>query len=314
MSAADLQAAAFTDENAARETMEAILWPFGAQCPHCKSQEKIGKVEGVSARPGLYYCGSCKKQFTVTVGTIFERSKVPLSKWLLAIHLLASSKKGVSSHQLHRLLGVTYQTAWFMTHRIREAMASGALPPLGGEGAIVEIDETYIGAKAGVEKRRGTAHKNAVLSLVERGGSARSFHVESTKKEDILPIIRANIDRQSQVMTDEAVQYAQLHKDFAKHYAVDHTREEWSYTDRVSGTMVGTQSVEGFYSIFKRGMRGVYQHCGEKHLHRYVTEFDFRYSNRAKLGIDDTERTVRIVRGAKGKRLMYRRPESVSLA
>jgi transposase-like protein len=194
------------------------------------------------------------------------------------------------------------------------AMGSGSVSPLGGEGKIVEIDETYIGRKEGVEKRRGTAHKNAILSLVERGGSARSFHVDSTRKEDIMPIIKANIARDIHVMTDEANQYGGLNKHFANHGTVDHSREEWSYTDRVTGTLVGTQSVEGFYSIFKRGMKGVYQHCGEKHLHRYVAEFDFRYSNRTKRGVSDVERAAKIVEGAKGKRLMYRRPDEVILA
>lgn len=179
MSAANLQAPAFTDDNIAREAMEAVMWPDGPVCPHCGSLSKIGKVEGKSARAGLYYCGECKAQFTVTVGTIFERSKVPLSKWWLAVHLLASSKKGFSSHQLHRTLGVSYQTAWFMTHRIREAMRSGGLAPMGGEGKTVEIDETFIGRKTGTEVRRGVAHKNVVLSLVERGGSVRSFHVDT---------------------------------------------------------------------------------------------------------------------------------------
>jgi transposase-like protein len=201
-----------------------------------------------------------------------------------------------------------------MTHRIREAMASGALPPMGGEGSIVEIDETFVGRKEGTEVRRGTAHKNVVLTLVERGGSARSFHVDSTRKEDVLPIVRANIARETHVMTDEANQYRELGDDFAKHDAVDHHREEWAYRDRVTGTLIGTNTIEGFYSIFKRGMRGVYQHCEEKHLHRYVAEFDFRYSNRAKLGINDAQRAAKIVLGAKGKRLVYRRPDEVAFA
>jgi transposase-like protein len=178
---ADLQAPAFTDDNVAREAMEAVMWPHGPCCPRCGSLDRIGKVSGKSARPGLYYCGECKRQFTVTVGTIFERSKVRLSKWWLAVHLMASSKKGMSAHQLHRMLGVTYQTAWFMEHRIREAMRSGdLLPPLGGEGKTVEIDQTFIGQKKDVPKRRGYAHKHAVLTLVERGGDARSFHVDGT--------------------------------------------------------------------------------------------------------------------------------------
>ena len=193
MSASDIQAPACTDDESAREAIEALLWPNGPVCPHCGCVGKIGKIEGESARPGLYYCGDCKKQFTVTVGTIFERSKVPLSKWWMAIHLMASSKKGVSAHQLHRMLGVAYQTAWFMGHRIREAMRSGQFGPLGGDGTAVEADETFFGRKEGSTVSRGYAHKNAVLTLVERGGEARSFHVEAVKGDDLAPIVRANI-------------------------------------------------------------------------------------------------------------------------
>jgi transposase-like protein len=302
MAAADLQAPAFTDDNVAREAMEAVLWPHGPLCPHCGSLDKIGKVEGKSARTGLYYCGACKSQFTVTVGTIFERSKVPLSKWWLAIHLMASSKKGMSAHQMHRMLGVSYQTAWFMEHRIREAMKSGDLPPMGGEGSTVEIDETFIGKKEGKPVRRGYAHKHAVMTLVQRGGSARSFHVDGTTASDLLPIIRANVKPDTRIMTDEAGQYAHLDKYFTEHAFVRHTRGEYGRGD------THTNTVEGFYSVFKRGMKGIYQHCSEKHLHRYVTEFDFRYSNRVRLGVDDAERAARVARGAMGKRLMYRRP------
>jgi transposase-like protein len=314
MSAADIQAKAFTDNDVAREAIEALLWPNGPVCPHCGCTGKIGKVEGKSARPGLYYCGDCKKQFTITVGTIFERSKVPLSKWWFAIHLLASSKKGMSAHQIHRMLGVAYQTAWFMEHRIREAMRDGALAPMGGSGGVVEIDETYIGRKDGYEVKRGFGHKNAVFTLVERGGSARSFHVEDATKDTILPIIRDNIDRESHVMTDEANRYSNVGREFAKHDAVDHSRGEYGYTDRKTGVKVNTNTIEGYYSIFKRGMKGVYQHCGEKHLHRYLSEFDFRYSDRAKLGVNDAARAAKIVEGAKGKRLQYRRPKESAIA
>ena len=315
MSAADIQAPALTDDDTAREAMERILWPNGPVCPHCGNveQAKIGKVEGKSARAGLYYCGACKSQFTVTVGTIFERSKVPLSKWWMAVHLLASSKKGFSSHQLKRVLGVSYQTAWFMTHRIREAMGTRDTSPMGGEGGIVEIDETFIGKREGVEMRRGYAHKNVVLTLVERGGSVRSFHVDSTKKIDVMPIIKANIAKDTHVMTDEANQYSQLGDDFADHSAVDHHRGEYGYKDRKTGALVTTNTAESYFSVFKRGMTGVYQHCSEKHLSRYLAEFDFRHSNRAKLGVSDAERAAKIVAGAKGKRLMYRRPDEHSL-
>ena len=314
MSAAVIQAAAFTDEIAAREAMEALLWPEGPVCPHCGSLEKLGKVEGKSARPGLYYCGECKKQFTVTVGTIFERSKVPLSKWWMAIHFMAASKKGMSAHQLGRMIGVAYPTAWFMEHRIREAMRSDDPSPMSGEGQTVEVDETFIGRKEGVEIRRGGAHKNAVLTLVERGGSARSFHVDGVTAKEIGPIVRANLTRESTLMTDEASQYTKLGREFAAHETVEHGREEYGYTDRVTGFKANTNTVEGFYSIFKRGMKGVYQHCGEKHLHRYLAEFDFRYSNRTKRGVDDSMRAAKIVEGAKGKRLMYRRPDEGTLA
>src|SRR5271168_1682566 len=269
---ADLQAPAFTDDNAAREAMEAIMWPDGPVCPHCGSLSKIGKVEGVTARAGLYYCGECKSQFTVTVGTIFERSKVPLSKWWAAVHLLASSKKGISSHQLHRMLGVHYQAAWFMTHRIREAMAGGSFKtPMGGAGKIVEVDETFIGKKVGVEKRRGAAHKNVVLSLVERGRSARSFHVDSTKKEDIIPIVKANINKETHVMTDESNTYSGLDKHFKAHGVVDHSRKEYTYTDRLNGINIGINGAEGFYSVFKRGIkphrpwRGGRRACSQNH-------------------------------------------------
>jgi transposase-like protein len=225
---ADLQSPAFTDDNAAREAMEAVMWPHGPCCPRCDSLDRIGKVNGASARPGLYYCGECKRQFTVTVGTIFERSKVSLSKWWLAVHLMASSKKGMSAHQMHRMLGVTYQTAWFMEHRIRQAMRSDeSLPPIGGAGKTVEIDETFIGKKVGVPKRRGYAHKHAVLTLVERGGEARSFHVYGTSAADVLPILKTNIAAESRVVTDEAGQYAHLNRDFARHEFVTHSSGEY---------------------------------------------------------------------------------------
>lgn len=245
-------------------------------------------------------CGPCKRQFTVTVGTVFESSHVKLNVWLQAVYLMCSSKKGVSSHQLMRTLDVQYKTAWFMTHRIREASASGKLPQLGGKGVVVEVDETFIGQKTDVPKRRGYAHKHAVLTLVERGGSARSFHVDGTSAADLLPVIRANVAPDTYVMTDEAGQYAGLGKHFTGHDFVRHGAGEYVRKD------VHTNTVEGFYSVFKRGMKGVYQHCSEKHLHRYVTEFDFRYNNRVKLGVDDAERTVAALRGIVGKRLAYK--------
>jgi transposase-like protein len=215
---ADLHDARFTDDAAAREALETVIWPHGRVCPHCGNvdQAKIAKLETESVRPGLYYCNECKGQFTATVGTVFERSKIPLTKWWLAMHLIGSSKKGISSYQLHRMLGISYKSTWFMMHRIREAMRTGGIAPMGGGGDIVEIDETYIGRKERVAKKRaGGSHKNAVLTLVERGGSARSFHVNSVAKEEIIPIIKANIDKESSVMTDEANRYTKLGKEFA---------------------------------------------------------------------------------------------------
>jgi len=232
---------------------------------------------------------------------VFESSHVKLHMWLQAVYLMCSSKKGISSHQLMRVLDVQYKTAWFMTHRIREAMASGSLPPMGGEGAVVEVDETFIGQKyEKPEGARGYAHKHAVLTLVERGGTSRSFHVDGTKASDLLPIIKANVDPKTHIMTDEAGQYASLKKHFAGHDFVQHGKGEYVRGD------VHSNTVEGFYSVFKRGMKGVYQHCSEKHLHRYVAEFDFRYSNRVKLGVDDAQRTATALRGIVCKRLTYK--------
>jgi hypothetical protein len=259
-------------------------------------------MQGKSTRIGVRQCNECRKPFTVKVGTIFESSHVPLRFWLQAIHLLCSSKKGISSNQLHRILGVTLKTAWFMSHRIREAMRPTAFEPMGGAGKTVEADETFIGKLADVPKQRhgGWVDKNVVLTLVERGGSARSFHVDSTSISDIMPVVRANVLRETAMMSDEASQYRRLGESFASHGAVNHSAKEY-----VRGTD-HTNTVEGYYSIFKRGMKGVYQHCSEKHLHRYLSEFDFRYSNRVRLGINDVERADRALKGAAGKRLTYR--------
>jgi transposase-like protein len=307
---ANLQNPIFTDETKAREWLEARVWPNGVVCRHCGNADtsRIGHLKGKAHRPGLYQCNECREQFTVTVGTVFERSKIPLTKWLAALFLLVSSKKGMSAHQIHRLLGVSYKSTWFMCHRLREAMRTGGFVPMGGSGSIVEVDETFIGRKEGVEKAKAAyGHKNAVLSLVERGGSVRSFHVDSVRKQDVLPIIEANIERETRVMTDEAVQYQRLGDTFAQHDAVDHHRGEYGYTERKTGVKINTNTIEGFYSIFKRGMKGVYQHCGEKHLHRYVAEFDFRYNNRSAVGIEDMERADKLALGIVGKRLTYRR-------
>ncbi len=319
-----LHEAYFHDEAAAFAKLESIVWPEGPVCPHCGNVGKFYALEGVRSKPsaknpegvvrhGLKKCAACRGQFTVRKGTVFEDSHVPLTHWFQAVYLMCSSKKGVSANQLHRTLGCTLQTGWFIGHRIREAMKSSALTPMGGAGGIVEIDETYIGKKQGTEVRRGAAHKHAVLTLVQRGGSARSFHLDGVKKKDVMPIIEANLDNASHVMTDESYLYGDLAKDVAAHNVVDHGREEYAYTDRKTGERVHTNTVEGYYSIFKRGMIGIYQHCSEKHLHRYLAEYDFRYSNRVKLGVDDVMRTMIAMEGIKGKRLTYRESPSMNL-
>jgi transposase-like protein len=302
----------FNDEAAAWKHFEAIRWPDGPICPHCGVINSADPIIGKTARYGLYRCRECVKQFTATVGTVYERSHIPMHKWLIATHLMCASKKGISAHQLFRSLGFgSYRTAWFMTHRIREAMTDRDPGPLGGDGKTVEVDETYIGRVEGVPKPRGgSSHKNVVLTLVERGGSARSFHVDSVSIADLKPIIDANIARETAMMTDQGASYPEILAGFASHETVNHAREE--YVRREGDKLVSTNVVEGYYSIFKRGMKGIYQHCSEKHLHRYLAEFDFRYSNRMALGIHDAERASRALKGAEGKRLSYRQPRKVA--
>jgi transposase-like protein len=306
----------FHNEEAAFARLEALLWPNGPVCPSCGNSERIYVLEGVRSKPskknpegivrhGLKKCAKCKKQFTVRVGTVFESSHIPLHKWFQAAHLLCSSKKGISSHQLHRVLEITYEAAWFMAHRLREAMRSGNLAPIGGAGGIVEADETFIGQKKGAKpkgekKGRGYAHKHAVLALVERGGEVRTVHVDDIKAKTVVPILKANIAREARVMTDEAGQYLYLKNDFAEHGVVRHGQGEYVRGD------IHTNTLEGYFSIFKRGMKGIYQHCSEKHLHRYLAEFEFRYNNRVKMGIGDEARTNRALYGIVGKRLTYR--------
>ena len=300
-----LNAPFFQDEAAAFVKLESLIWPNGAVCPHCGSTDRMKIMGGAATRPGLYKCYACRKQSRATVGTVFEGSHVNLNVWLQAAYLMCSSKKGISSNQLSRTLGVTVKTAWFMSHRLRAAMTSdGKLDPMGGKGRVVEIDETFIGQKEGTVKRRGYAHKHAVVTLVERGKGSRSFHVDGTSAAHLLPLLKAQIAPETTVMTDEAGQYAHLNKHFAEHSFVRHGASEY-----VRGE-VHTNTVEGFYSVFKRGMKGVYQHCREKHLHRYVAEFDFRYNNRVKLGVDDTQRTNAALQGIVGKRLTYKGPNA----
>ena len=292
----------FQNEEAAYAKLESIIWPNGPACPHCGGVGRIGTMKGAATRPGLKKCYQCRKQFRATVGTVFESSHIKLHMWLQAAYLMCSSKKGISSNQMARTLGVTVKTGWFVTHRLREAMRADTLPIMGGPGSIVEIDETFIGKKEGAEVRRGYAHKNAVLTLVERGEDSRSFHVSGTAAADLLPIVKANVASGTHVMTDEAGQYAHLSQFFTEHDFTSHGKGEY-----VRG-VVHTNTVEGFYSVFKRGMKGIYQHCSEKHLRRYVTEFDFRYNNRVRLGVDDAQRTDSALAGIVGKRLTYRSP------
>jgi len=301
MSSSILNAPHFQDEQAAYAFVEGKLWPNGPVCFHCKSGERVGKMAGKTTRVGLYKCYACRKPFTVKLGTIFEASHVEMKLWLQAIHLICSSKKGISSNQLHRTLGVTLKTAWFMSHRIREAMRSGSFAPMGGAGSVVEADETFIGTKAGMKKARGGYHhKRAVLALVERGGSARTFHVDRAIAREVAPIVRQNIDRETTLMTDESPIYIKMGRSFEAHNVVIHSLNEYVRGD------AHTNTVEGYFSIFKRGFKGIYQHCGEKHLHRYLAEYDFRYNNRVRLGVDDVERASRALAGAVGKRLTYR--------
>lgn len=302
MAASVLSAPHFQDEDAAFAYVEGRLWPNGQVCHHCGNcnGERIRKLAGKTTRRGLYKCYECGKPFTVRMGTIFESSHLPLHLWLQIIHLMCASKKGISTRQIQRMLVCSMKTAWFLTHRIREAMRPGDLAPMGGIGGIVEADETFIGRKEGSIKRRGHGHKNAVLSLIDReSGQVRSFHVESVSAAELVPIIKANVSKETAMMTDEWSGYFSLGNHFASHESVSHKADEY-----VRGE-VHTNTVEGYYSIFKRGMKGIYQHCSENHLHRYIAELEFRYSNRIRLGINDVARADLALRGVIGKRLAY---------
>jgi transposase-like protein len=306
----------FHNEEAAYAWVESHVWPDGPICPHCGGFERISKMQGKSTRIGTYKCYQCRKPFTCKVGTVFEASHVPLRIWLQAMFLLCSSKKGISSNQLHRTLGVTLKTAWFMSHRIREAMRDGKFAPMGGAGGIVEADETYLWAtkEPKISKQRkgrpvtkggrsGPANKRAIISLVERGGTVRSFHVENADKLTVTKIVNENLARETRLHTDESRLYWDAEQHVVAHETVHHSSGE--YVRYEEDGPVHTNSVEGFFSIFKRGMKGVYQQCAEKHMHRYLAEFDFRYNNRVKLGVGDIARTEAAIRGIVGKRLTY---------
>jgi transposase-like protein len=304
----------FHDEEAARAWFEKARWPDGIHCPSCGSLEPYA-----TKKPGVYRCKAkeCRRDFTVMTGTIMERSHAKLTQWAMGFWLAASSKKGFSAHQLHRALGCQYNTAWFMHHRIMEAMRQGGLdlPPMGGAGQIVEADETYFGQveskkmrtattsgrkfTRGSKKGRGVANKRVVVTLVERGGNVRSFHVPRADKATVSKIVSDNIHHESRLHTDESNLYLEVGQKFSSHETVKHSANEYARGD------VTTNSAEGYFSIFKRGMRGFYQHCSEKHLHRYLAEFDFRYNHREALGFDDETRTIAAVKSGVGKRLTY---------
>ncbi|MBX9643227.1 MAG: IS1595 family transposase [Novosphingobium sp.] len=296
----------FKTEEGAFAYVEAHLWPNGPVCPHCGNcdQARIRKMEGKTTRMGLRKCNECRKPFTVRMGTIFESSHLALHLWLQVIHLMCASKKGISTRQIQRMLSCSMKTAWFLTHRIREAMRAGELAvPFGSGGGAVEVDETYIGHKKNATGLRRTAHMWGVLSLVDRNTRAIcSFVFEDFRKDQLHPIIRANISREARLMTDEAPMYKKLGREFAEHGTTMHGLDR--YVDRDDPT-IHSNTVEGAFSIFKRGMRGIYQHCQSQHLHRYLAEFDFRYSNRAALEISDTMRAAIALQGVKGKRLTY---------
>ena len=294
----------FTDETKAREWLESQLWPEGPVCPHCGT---IDNATAIHTRPDWYQCNDpeCRSQFTVMVGTLFERSHIPLNKWLMAAFLLCASKKGISTHQMHRMIGVSYKSTWFMMHRLREAMREGHFSgPLGGQNKVVEADETFVGGKA--KNRKGKVPpKEPVLSLVERGGKVRSHHVGDVSAKTLRRTIVTQVDRASYLMTDEAPAYKKIGKEFAGHGAVNHSAEEY-----VRAYFWHTNTAEGYFSVLKRGITGTYHHVSSVHLHRYLAEFDFRYNERAALEVTDAERATKALKGIVGKRLTYRRTNS----
>jgi transposase-like protein len=319
---ADLQNPIFYDEEKARLWLEAQRWPDGPVCPFCKKRDAVKAMPDTLSKPskthpegvlqtGWYHCNRDRKRFTVRVGTLYERSHIPLHKWLHATHLLCASKKGMSALQLHRMLGVARKTAWFMAHRIREGMRETNPGPMGGEGKIVEADETYLGkrgsfrdvfksGKGWVKRGIGNANQYKIISLVERGGRARSVHVSYLTTSTAKAVLRRNVLRKSDLVTDESNIYKTVGREFTSHETVNHSVAEYARG------LVHTNPIEGFFSIFKRGMRGVYQHCSEAHLFRYLAKFDFRYSNREALGCDDRARHLQAIMGIEGKRLTYR--------
>jgi len=295
-----LNAPQFLNEANAFEYVESKLWPEGPVCPYCKVATKVGRLAGKTARPGLRKCYTCRKQFTVRVGTIFESSHLPLHLWLQIIHLMCASKKGISTRQIQRMLVCSMKTAWFLGHRIRAAMDDGSIGQLGGSGMTLEADETFVGAEAGKKLGRPPVEKRVVFSLLERDGRVRSTHVPNVRANTLREAIAANADRQSRLMTDERAAYKFIGWNFADHQVVNHKRKEYVRDD------AHTNSVEGFFSVLKRGLYGTYQHVSDEHLQRYLNEFDFRHSNREALGVNDVSRAEIALQGMKGKRLTYR--------
>jgi transposase-like protein len=293
------------DEEAAYAFVESKIWPQGPVCPHCGGTERNKRMEGKATRVGLYKCYDCRQQFTVKVGTIFESSHIKMHLWLQAIFLMASSKKGISSNQLHRTLGITLKSAWFMSQRIREAMRDDSGFILGGGGSIVEADETYMGANKGEKAKKGGSHRAKVLSLVSREGKTRSFHVANVDADNLKPILLANIAKDSHLMTDGARHYKHLGKEFDLHESTNHSQKEYAKPSKVKGVSAHSNTVEAYFGILKRGIVGTYHHVSEHHLQRYVNEFDFRFSNRTANGVEDFERAVNLLVGVKGKRLTY---------
>lgn len=293
----NLTAPHFTDADKAREYLEALRWPNGVSCPHCGVVGEHYQLQGKAHRPGLWKCKDCREQFSVTVGTVFERSKIKLNVWLMAVHLMCASKKGMSAHQIHRMLGVTYKTAWFMCHRIREAMSS-EVGVLGGGGQPVEVDETYWGnAKPKAKGARGYDHKMKIVSLVERNGKKKTIHVANVTAATVRPILKAQVSQKARLMTDEASVYTKVGREFAEHGVVRHAAGEYARGD------VTTNSVESSFALLKRGLVGTFHHVSEAHLQRYATEFDFRWNQRR---VTDAERTGALLGQIGGKRLMYR--------